>query len=392
MRAASIDSSKSIVPTTSERWSAFGHERRREGGLLRPAVEPVRGLGGARDRAGQPAEGVQPPDLVGEQEQRRHRGGVVRLVLGGVVDGDRQVEEPGDPAARRLDLGHPCQGVARHHRHPEPAVGGEGLLRREVVDVGLVDVHREAAGAAGRVDEHQGVGVGAVRPLHRGHDAGGGLVVRPGVDVDAVLRLRQRQRTGGALRDHRVGEERCLGGAGGELGGELAVGAEGGAVPDQAEDRRVPERRRPAVAEDDLVAVRQVEEVAQALADLTDQSLDRGLPVRGAHDRRAVGHERLQRLRADLGRPAAEPSVGGQELGGDGDAHPGSTSRFGSVRCGAADRTGGGTTTARDRRARTRAVDTSADGAQAGAAWVMVFVVMVSKPSTSSGLRGSGPM
>ena len=52
----------------------------------------------------------------------------------------------------------------------------------------------------------------------------------------------------------------------------------------------------------------------------------------------------------------------------------------------------GGTTTARDRRARTRAVDTSADDAQAGATWVMVFVVMVSKPSTSSGLRGAGPM
>ena len=63
---------------------------------------------------------------------------------------------------------------------------------------------------------------------------------------------------------------------------------------------------------------------------------------------------------------------------------------FGSVRWGGSDR--GGTTTARDRRARTRAVDTSADVAQAGAAWVMVFVVMVSKPSTSSGLRGSGPM
>ena len=61
-----------------------------------------------------------------------------------------------------------------------------------------------------------------------------------------------------------------------------------------------------------------------------------------------------------------------------------------SVRCGV--RCAGGTTTARDRRARTRAVETSADDAQAGATWVVVFVVMVSKPSTSSGLRGSGPM
>ena len=60
---------------------------------------------------------------------------------------------------------------------------------------------------------------------------------------------------------------------------------------------------------------------------------------------------------------------------------------LGSVRVGA-----GGTTTARDRRARTRAVETSADDAQAGATWVVVFVMMVSKPSTSSGLRGSGPM
>ena len=57
---------------------------------------------------------------------------------------------------------------------PEPAVGGEGLLRREVVDVGLPDVDREATGAAGRVDEDQRVVVGPVGTLHRRHDAGRG--------------------------------------------------------------------------------------------------------------------------------------------------------------------------------------------------------------------------
>ena len=106
------------------------------------------------------------------------------------------------------------------------------------------------------------------------------------------------------------------------------------AVADQADRGGVPEGRRPAVAEDDLVAVGQVEQLGEALADLPDQALDRRLPVRGAHDRGAVVGQGLQRLRADLGRPAAEAAVGGQELGGDGDAHPGRASRI-SVQCAA---------------------------------------------------------
>ena len=83
----------------------------------------------------------------------------------GVVDGDRQVEEAGDPAAGRLDLGDPREGLGGHQGHPQAAVGGEGLLRGEVVDVGLADVDRQAAGAAGGVDEDQGVLVGARRAV-----------------------------------------------------------------------------------------------------------------------------------------------------------------------------------------------------------------------------------
>ena len=217
------------------------------------------------DRAGQAAEGVQPPDLVGQQEQRRDGGGVVGLVLGGVVDGDRQVEEAGDPAARRLDLGHPRRG-----RRPTSAPP-RARRRRRRTSAGRSSRRRSASMSTGRppapLVASMSTSASVSAPCgrcDRGHDAGGGLVVRPAVDVDAVLRLRQRQRAGVALGDHRVGEERRLGDARGELRGELAEGAEGGAVADQAEERGVPERRRPPVAEHDLVAVGQVEQVGAA--------------------------------------------------------------------------------------------------------------------------------
>ena len=210
-----------------------------------------------------PPRREQPPDLVGQQEQRGHRGGVVGLVLGGVVDGDRQVEEAGDPAAGGLDLGHPVQGVAGHERDPQPAVGGEGLLRREVVDVGLRRCRPAArprrwwrrSAPARRRRRRAGRSTGAMTPVEVS-------LCAQRVDVDAVLRRRQRQRAGLALGDHRVGEERRLGDAGGELGGELAVGAEARARSRiRPKSGGVPERRRPAVAEHDLVAVGQVEQL-----------------------------------------------------------------------------------------------------------------------------------
>ena len=57
-----------------------------------------------------------------------------------------------------------------------------------------------------------------------------------------------------------------------ELRRELAEAEVLGAFAHQAERRDVPERRRAAVAEDDLVALGQGEELGQALADVADQA------------------------------------------------------------------------------------------------------------------------
>jgi hypothetical protein len=136
-----------------------------------------------------------------------------------------------------------------------------------------------SAGAAGGVDEHERVVVGARGPDDGGHGPGGGLVVRPAVGVDPGLAGGQGDRAGVRLRDHRVSEERCLGDGRGELRGELAIRAERGTVADEADRGGVPEGRRPTVAQDDLVAVGQVEQLGEPLADLADEPLDRRLPV-----------------------------------------------------------------------------------------------------------------
>ena len=144
--------------------------------------------------------------------------------------------------------------------------------------------------------------------------------MRPRVDVDAGLGARAAASVPGSaltiVGSPRNGR-RC--GDVGELARELAEGEVLGALADQAEGGDVPERRRAAVAEDDLVALGQGEEVAQALADLADEVLDRRLAVRGAEHRAAEGGEVVELLGAHLGGAGAEPSVGGQQLGRDGD-------------------------------------------------------------------------
>ena len=80
------------------------------------------------------------------------------------------------------------QRRGRHQRDPQPAVGAEALLRREVVHVGLADVHRQAARPAGRVHDHQRARVGPGHPADGHGHAGGGLVVGQRVGVHARLR------------------------------------------------------------------------------------------------------------------------------------------------------------------------------------------------------------
>ena len=74
---------------------------------------------------------------------------------------------------------------------------------------------------------------------------------------------------------------------GGELAAELAEDEVLAAALDQAEGRGIPERGRSAVADEDLVALRDAEERGELLAHAADEVLHRGLAVRGAEDRRA---------------------------------------------------------------------------------------------------------
>ena len=122
---------------------------------------------------------------------------------------------------------------------------------------------------------------------------------------------------GSALIDRGVAEERRVLRHRGELRGELAEGEVLGPLAHEAERRDVPERRRAAVAEDDLVALGQAEQVGQALPDRADEVPDRGLAVRGAEQRGAQAGEVVDLLGSHLGGPGAEPAVLGQQVGGD---------------------------------------------------------------------------
>ena len=74
-----------------------------------------------------------------------------------VVDGRLEVQEVRDPAAAGLDAGGTFKGGGGEQAKPQPAVGGKVLLRREVVDVALGNIHVQAAGGGGGVHQDQGV-------------------------------------------------------------------------------------------------------------------------------------------------------------------------------------------------------------------------------------------
>src|SRR5215471_16865409 len=85
----------------------------------------------------------------------------------------------------------------------------------------------------------------------------------------------------------------------------------------QAERGYFPERGGAAVAQHYLVAVRQPEQLGEALADALHQRAHRRLPVRGAQIRGPGVGQGGQLLGADLGRAAAEPAVGRAQTGRD---------------------------------------------------------------------------
>ena len=89
------------------------------------------------------------------------------------------------------------------------------------------------------------------------------------------------------------------------------------ALADEPGGGGVPEGGGPAVAERDLVAVGEREELAQAGTHPADEALHRGLAMRGAHQGGARAGEMGQLLGADLRRAAAEAPVGGPDGGRD---------------------------------------------------------------------------
>ena len=184
-----------------------------------------------------------------------------------------------DAAIRSIRSIAAGETTANHSPPSEPEV----LLRREVVDVGLADLEVDAAGGARRVDDGQRARV-AVDARDRCRDTGGGLVVRPGVNVDAVDRLRQRAGAGGHVANVGSLKPRRLRG-GCELAAELAEHEVLAAVLDQAEGRGIPERRRSAVADDDLVAGGKAEQLGEVRADICRRGSSRapgGARCRGA--------------------------------------------------------------------------------------------------------------
>ena len=98
--AASTESSKSIVPTTSERLAGSATKGVAKSDSLGPAVEVARRGRGALHAAVEAAAGQHPLDLIGEQDQGGERGRVVGLLLARVVERRLQREEAGLPAVR----------------------------------------------------------------------------------------------------------------------------------------------------------------------------------------------------------------------------------------------------------------------------------------------------
>jgi aspartate aminotransferase len=121
------------------------------------------------------------------------------------------------------------------------------------------------------------------------------------------------------LDDHRIAQLGSRAGRLGELGGELAEDEVLAAALDEAEAGDVPERGGAPVAEHDLPARGQREQLGELVAQRAHQVLHRGLAVRGAEIGVAGCGQRRDGFGANLGRPAAEAPVAGEQVGGETD-------------------------------------------------------------------------
>ncbi len=118
--------------------------------------------------------------------------------------------------------------------------------------------------------QHQRTVVGAVHPRHRDGHPGRRLVVHRRVRVHTRLGDEADRATGWRGPYGRLGQERGSLDLGDELRAELAERGELGPVVDQRERGHLPERVRAAVAEDDLVPVRQAEELGEPATEARD--------------------------------------------------------------------------------------------------------------------------
>ena len=176
--------------------------RRRVRRLLGPAVERVGGGGGALDHAGRGRPGrssspaARPSGRAWRPTGCCRSGSCAELSI--AVGRSKNAGMWRSVAGDLLGAG---QRLGRHQRDPQPAVGGEALLRREVVGVDLG--RGRPAGRRRRRWRRRAPASRRRRPrTDRRHHGGRGLVVRPRVGVDALLGDRLGQRARVAL-DHR---------------------------------------------------------------------------------------------------------------------------------------------------------------------------------------------
>ena len=137
-----------------------GRGRRRtassRGSILGPAVEQRRGAAVRAAAQARPPCAEQPLDLVCEQPQRRDGRRVVGLVTARVLQRQPQVQRRRCHRVAPSSAARSTRGW-RDQRQPDAGLAGEGLLRGEVVGVGLRDVDGHPAGGGGGVDEHERV-------------------------------------------------------------------------------------------------------------------------------------------------------------------------------------------------------------------------------------------
>ena len=270
--AASTSSSKSIVPTTSERLAGSATNGVACGCRSAHPYRCAEDSRGARDHRLQPALLEHPLELVGEQEQRRDRRRVVGLVLDASsrarcsATGSRGSSAPADRRA-----------LARSRRSapapPGSAAPATARRRRRSPSAGRSSTRRPGSTSTGSPPAPEVASIStSASPAPAGRTTGTITPVEVSLCAHAITSAsgvggRLGRVAGGRLDHDRVAQERRAARARRELRGELAVGEVQRPLAHQAARGRIPERGRAAVAERDLVAVGQREQLAQPGAD-----------------------------------------------------------------------------------------------------------------------------